>query len=185
MVWGKGGLLNASSGRPLSVSRFRRRHGRPCHLRSLRAGLCLISETSPRLSQASHASTQRCAQLYWRMFALGRMVWIQRGQRAVSRQPGDQRLRGHPFWRGRSRSGMERRGVVAQRQTQRAGRDFRRGSWSGRDYSGRRFRLSHVGDRDRADRRRCSVTSWSRRSRTVFDTTTRSTRSAFTERAAR
>jgi Amt family ammonium transporter len=39
MVWGKGGLLNAFSGRPDPVFRFRRRHGGPHHLRRLGPGL--------------------------------------------------------------------------------------------------------------------------------------------------
>ena len=43
MVWGKGGLLNASLGRTIPYSRFRRRHRRAHHLGSVGAGLRAVS----------------------------------------------------------------------------------------------------------------------------------------------
>ena len=41
MVWGKGGLLNASLGGPISRPGFRRRHGGAHHLGSFGAGCAL------------------------------------------------------------------------------------------------------------------------------------------------
>ena len=75
MVWGKGGLLNAALG-GASPPRLRRRHRRPHHLRSLRAGLRPLSRQARRLSQRSMPPHICRAQLHRRLPALGRLVWL-------------------------------------------------------------------------------------------------------------
>ena len=56
MVWGKGGLLNASFGRSFPDARFCRWHGGTHHLRRIRASLRLVSWETPRLSEGTNAA---------------------------------------------------------------------------------------------------------------------------------
>ena len=53
MVWGKGGLLNASLGGKIPVLRFRRRHGGAHHFRRFGAGLRAVSGQAHGLSKSS------------------------------------------------------------------------------------------------------------------------------------
>ena len=53
MVWGKGGLLNASLGGTNSLLRFRRRHGGAHHFGRFGAGLRAVSGQARRLSRRS------------------------------------------------------------------------------------------------------------------------------------
>ncbi len=87
MVWGKGGLAECGSGRAFPHAGFCRRHGGACHLRSFGAGVRALSGTPSRLSARADASAQRGAEFHRRVPAVGRLVWIQRGQRARRRQP--------------------------------------------------------------------------------------------------
>ncbi len=76
MVWGKGGLLNASLGGRLSDSRLCRRNGRAYYLRRIGAGFGLVSGQACGLSAGADASAQRSAQPDWRLHAVGRLVWL-------------------------------------------------------------------------------------------------------------
>ncbi len=80
MVWGVGGFLNAHR-RPLSISRLRRRHRRPCHFGSFSPCHRHLSRQTHRLSAHHHASSLHGPQLHWRVSAVGRLVRIQCRQR--------------------------------------------------------------------------------------------------------
>ena len=60
MVWGKGGLLNASLGGAIPDAGFCRRHGRAYHLGRFRAGLRLVSGQAARISAGN-----RCRRIAW------------------------------------------------------------------------------------------------------------------------
>ena len=64
MVWGKGGMLNASLGGPSRLS-ILPGNGRAYHLRRVGAGLCPVSRQADRLSAGAYASAQRGAQPDW------------------------------------------------------------------------------------------------------------------------
>ena len=73
MVWGVGGLLNATGGH-IPSPRFRRRNGRPHHQRRLGAGLRALPGQAHRLSANRHAAALAGAELHRRMPALGGLV---------------------------------------------------------------------------------------------------------------
>ncbi len=127
-------------GRALPDARFRRRHGGARHLRGFGAGVRVVSRQTPGISQGIDSAAQRGAQLHRRLSAVGGMVRLQRGKRAGLRKPGHQRVRGHAFCRRCRRGGLGTRRVVAQRQTQRAGRHLGRGRRTGCHHSGFRVR---------------------------------------------
>ena len=82
MVWGKGGLLNASLGGRFPTLDFA--GGTVVHITSgVSALVCaLYLGQAAGLSQRADAAAQRGAQLYRRLPAVGGMVRIQRRQRA-------------------------------------------------------------------------------------------------------
>ena len=88
-------------------------------------------------------------ELHRSMPVVGRLVWIQRRQRALRRQPGDECICGYAF---RGCSGSDRvgwRGMDTQWQAERPGCNFRIGRWLGGNHSGRGFRRTQGGLRDR------------------------------------
>ena len=76
MVWGKGGLLNASLGGRFPTLDFA--GGTVVHITSgVSALICALFLGTPRrLSEGGNATPQCGTQLYRRLSALGRMVWI-------------------------------------------------------------------------------------------------------------
>jgi hypothetical protein len=86
--------------RTLSYIGFCRRYGCPHHFRRFRPGMRFVSRTQNRIPEAEYASTQRGAQLYRRLSAVGRLVWIQRRQRFGRRQSGHERICRHTLCRG-------------------------------------------------------------------------------------
>ena len=56
MVWGKGGFLNASSGRKIPDLRFRGRNGGAHYFRRFGAGVRAVSGQAQGLSAMTHAS---------------------------------------------------------------------------------------------------------------------------------
>ena len=89
MVWGKGGLLNAFLGGKIPTLRFRRRHGCARHLRSLRAGLRIVSRQARGITRMTDEAAQPGAQLHRRLPVVGRLVRVQRRQRAGRLWPGN------------------------------------------------------------------------------------------------
>src|SRR5579864_7316465 len=85
------------------------------------------------------------------MFAVGWLVRIQRGERAWSRRPGDERICRNPLWCGCGGDWMERRGMVAQRKAERARRNFRSGGGACGNHTGSGICESHVGADYRID----------------------------------
>ena len=85
MVWGVGGLLNATGGAH-SQPGLRGRHGGSRHLWSFGAGHLHLPWQARRLPANPHAAAFHGAQLHWRLPAVGWLVRIQRRQRP-GRQP--------------------------------------------------------------------------------------------------
>ena len=85
----------------ISHAGFCRRHSGAHHLRSFRASLRALSRKTRRLSEGTHAAAQRSPQLHRRVPAVGRLVRLQRGQRAQRQRPRHQRIRRHTFRRRR------------------------------------------------------------------------------------
>ena len=75
MVWGVGGLLNATGGAH-SQPGFCRRNGGAYHQRRLGAGVCAVPGQTHRLSAHGHAAALAGAELYWRVPAVGGLVWV-------------------------------------------------------------------------------------------------------------
>ena len=100
MVWGVGGLLNASGGH-IPQPRFCRRHGGAHHQRRLGADLRALSGQTRRLSAHHDAAALAGAELYRRVPAVGGLVRIQRRQRAGRKPAGHQRLCQHALCHGR------------------------------------------------------------------------------------
>jgi len=92
MVWGKGGLLNASPGRAIPDARFCGRDRGARYLGSFGAGVRVVSGQESRVSERADASAQRGAELHWGMHVVGRMVWLQRRERAGGRKSGHERV---------------------------------------------------------------------------------------------
>ena len=144
MVWGKGGLLNASLGGRFPDARFCGRDGRARYLRGFGAGVRAVSGQARGISERADAAAQRCSQLHWRMPAVGGMVRIQCRQRAGAGSLATSAFVATHFARRRGGSWLGRRGMDSQRQAQRAGRNFGRGGWTGRDHSGFGIREAHA-----------------------------------------
>ena len=136
MVWGKGGLLNASLGGRFPTLDFA--GGTVVHVTfgSFGAGLRAVSWKATRISESCDAAAQCGAEFYRGLFAVGRLVWIQRRERTCGWRVSDERVCCDAFWRGRGGDWMERGGMVAQRQTERARCNFRSGGRSCGNYAG-------------------------------------------------
>ena len=81
MVWGKGGLLNASLGGRFPHFGFCRWDGGSHHFRSIRAGLRPVSGQAGRIPERTHAAAQRGSQFHRSVPAVGGMVRFQRWER--------------------------------------------------------------------------------------------------------
>ena len=157
MVWGKGGLLNASLNGKIPCLDFA--GGTVVHVTSgcFGADLRALSRQTRRLSERTVPAALRGAELHRRLHAVGGLVRIQRRQRGQCQRPGHQRLRQYPLRHSGRGDRLERRGVDSQRQAQRPRRDFRRGRRTGRHHPGFGFRAADVGAGDRPGRRQSSA----------------------------
>src|SRR5258706_186919 len=117
-------IIQRLTGRKIPDAGFCRRHRGAHHLRRFRAGLCLVYGKTSRLSEAADASTQHGVELHRGVLAVGRLVRLQRWQRAVLRRPGKQRLCGHAFWSRCGSTKLERCGMAEERTRQRSWRNF-------------------------------------------------------------
>ena len=107
MVWGKGGLLNAYLGGRIPTFDFA--GGTVVHITSgVSALVCaLVSGQARGLSAGSDEAAQHGAERDRRVSAVGRLVRIQRGQRAGGHRSGHQRLCRHALRRGRRGAGLD------------------------------------------------------------------------------
>ena len=82
MVWGKGGLLNASLGGRFPTLDFA--GGTVVHVTSGVSALVCALYLGKRVGypEGTDAAAQRGAEFHWRVPAVGGVVWIQRGERA-------------------------------------------------------------------------------------------------------
>ena len=159
MVWGKGGLLNgvwAASSRRLDFA-----GGTVVHITSGVSALVCALYLGKRngYPQRIDAAAQRGAERHRRVPAVGRLVRIQRRQRAGGGGLATSAFVATHFARRRGGPGLDGdREWMTARQAQRAGRDLGRGGRTGRDHSGVRIRQADAGDDDRLRRRAWSAT---------------------------
>jgi len=152
MVWGKGGLLNASLGGKFPTLDFA--GGTVVHISSgvsaLVCALYLGKRTGyPKQPMPPHS-------LVLSLSAPACCGWDgldQRRQRTGVEFAGHQRLCGDTLCSGRGGAKLECGGVDQERPGQRAGRDFRRGCGTRGDYSSGRIRWPHAGAGNRYYRR--------------------------------
>ena len=154
MVWGKGGFLNAFLGGKMPTFDFA--GGTVVHITSGVSALVCALYLGKRVGfpQRIHEAAQPGAELHRRLPAVGRMVRLQRRQRAGRLRPGHQRLRGHSLRRRRGRARLDCRGMDAQRQAQRARRHLRMRRRPGGHHSGVGLRQAVPRAADRPLRRR-------------------------------
>ena len=126
-------------------ARLRRRHGRAHQLGRLGPDLCPGDRQAPGLRQRRHAAAQPDLHGARRRHAVGRLVRLQRRQRAGVRRPGRQRVL-HDALRGRRRrTGLGRLRMDHARQAERAGRRVGRRRRAGVHYAGRRLCATDAG----------------------------------------
>ena len=154
MVWGKGGLLNASLGGRFPCLDFA--GGTVVHITSGVSALVCALYLGKRLGypKEADAAALRGAELHRRLPAVGGLVRLQRRVGAERGHPGYLRLRRDALRRGGRGPGLERGGVDSERQAQRAGRDLRSGRRPGRHHAGLGLRDADVRALDRPHRRR-------------------------------
>ncbi len=154
MVWGKGGLLNASLGGRFPTLDFA--GGTVVHITSGVSALVCALYLGRRVGfpKEADAAPQCGTQLYRRLPALGGLVWIQCRKRSQRGQSGHQRICRDALRGGHRGDWMGGSGVDSQRQAQRAGSDLRLGRRPGGDHACRRIRRADVGFADRLHRRR-------------------------------
>ena len=184
MVWGIGGLLNASLGGKFPCLDFA--GGTVVHVTSGVSALVTALYLGKRVGypKGAHAAALRGLQLHRRGAALGGLVRLQRGLRARRRYARHLRLRRHPLRRRRRGLRLVRRRVDPQRQALRARRHLGRRRRPGRHHARRRLRHAHVRPCGSASSSASSASSWWSPSKTSSATTIRSMPSASTARAA-
>jgi hypothetical protein len=135
MVWGKGGLLNASLGGKFPCLDFA--GGTVVHISSGVSALVCALYMGKRVGFPKQP-----------MPVVGRLVWIQRRERIGGQRVGRERVCGDAFRGGRGGVWLERGGVAEKRQSQRARRDFRSGGRTGGHHSRSGFCASDAGAGD-------------------------------------
>ena len=111
MVWGKGGLLNASLGGRFPDSRLRGRHGGACDVGGFGADYGALSGKTAGLSEGADAAALGGTELYWGVFVVGGLVWVQCRLGVECRDAGDLGVCGDALWRGSGGDWLERGGV--------------------------------------------------------------------------
>ena len=162
MVWGVGGLLNATGGHIPSLDFA---GGTVVHITTgVSALVCRpLPGQAHRLSANRHAAALAGAQLHRRLPAVGGLVRIQCRQRPGRQPAGHQRLRQHPLCHRRRRPRLDHLRVDSQRQAHRSRRHLRRGRRPGRHHAGLRVSCSHVRACSSALPPASSAPSWSSR----------------------
>jgi hypothetical protein len=155
MVWGKGGLLNAFSGGTIPCFDFA--GGTVVHITSGVSALVCALYLGKRVGYPELAMKPHSMVL---SFIGACLLWV--GLRAGGLAARHERFRGHPFRRGGGYAGLDRGGMDSRRETERAGRYFRRRGGVGGHHAGfglcpavsgaadrimRRHSLLHDGDK--------------------------------------
>ena len=154
MVWGKGGLLNASLGGQVSVPGLCGRDGGACDVGRFGAGDGAVPGQADRVSEGADAAALGGAELYRGVPAVGGLVRVQCRVGAGGGDAGDLGVCGDALWRGGGGDRLERGGVDPAGQAFGAGSDLGRGGRAGGDYAGCGLCDADVGAVDRADRGR-------------------------------
>ena len=186
MVWGKGGLLNASLGGQVPVLRFRRRHGGAHHFGRFGAGVRAVSGQAQRDIRTEPMSPHSLV-----LSSIGAcLLWVgwfgfNAGSALAAVVAGHQRFRRHAFRRGRGGAGWMVAEWMHNGKPSVLGGDFRGGGGTGGDHAGVGFRQADAGDADRLGRGRGVLLDGQRGQTASSATTIRWTRSACTARAER
>ena len=143
MVWGVGGLLNATGGHIPSLDFA---GGTVVHITSGVSALvcCLYLGKRIGYPHTNMPPHSHGAQLHRRLPAVGGLVRLQRRQRAGRQPAGHQRLCQHPLCRRRRGPRLDDLRVDSQRQAHGPGRHLRRGRRPGRHYPGLGLCAAHV-----------------------------------------
>ncbi len=149
MVWGQGGLLNASGGKFPCLDFA---GGTVVHVTSgVSALVCaLYLGKRRRLSNGEDGAPLRRVELYRRVPVVGGLVRIQCGLGALVRSLGHQRLCEHAPWCGGCSDRLDDRGMDQARQAKRAGRHLGGGRRTGCHHAGGGLRAADVGTADRS-----------------------------------
>ena len=154
MVWGKGGLLNASLGGKFPTLDFA--GGTVVHITSGVSALVCALYLGKRVGYPKESMPPHSVVL---SFIGACLLWVgwfgfNAGSALVGGQPCDQRICRDALRRRGGGPGMGGSGMGPQRQAQRARRHLRCRRRPGRDYSCLRVRKADAGTCDRPDRRR-------------------------------
>ncbi len=153
MVWGKGGLLNASLGGRFPTLDFA--GGTVVHITSGVSALVCATYLGRRLGYPKEPMPPHSVVL---SFIGACLLWVgwfgfNAGSALSAGSSGDQRICGHAL-RGRDRGDrLGGGGMDSQRQAQRSGRDLRMRGRTGRDHPGFRICRPDAGAAHRPDRR--------------------------------
>ena len=151
MVWGKGGLLNASLGGRFPMSGFCGRDGGACDVGSFGAGDGAVSGQAAGISEGADAAALGGAEFYRGLPVVGGLVWVQCGLGAELRE----RWRLRRLWRRTLARRLRRlagawRSGFGRESLRRWGRSRVRGR-AGGDYAGGWVCDADVGAVDWAD----------------------------------
>ena len=153
MVWGKGGLLNATLGGIVPTLDFA--GGTVVHITSGVSALVAAIYLGRRVGYPHEPMPPHSVVL---SFIGACLLWVgwfgfNAGSALSAGSPRHQRFRRHPFRRGGRGGGVVRGGMDSKREAQRPGRDFGRGGGTGGDYARLRVCRTHVGSGDWPDSR--------------------------------
>ncbi len=153
MVWGKGGLLNASLGGRFPTLDFA--GGTVVHVTSGVSALVCALYLGKRLGYPKVAMPPHSVVL---SFIGACLLWVgwfgfNAGSALGSRRLGDERICRNTFWCGRGGNWLERGGVDAKRKAERARCNFRSGGGACGNYAGCGICEPNVGADYRIDRR--------------------------------
>ena len=152
MVWGKGGLLNASLGGRFPTLDFA--GGTVVHVTSGVSALVTALYLGKRIGYPKEAMPPHSVVL---SFIGACLLWVgwfgfNAGVGAWGGDAGDFGFRGDALWSSGCGGGLERGGMAAAGEGFGVGRDFWSGGWAGGDYAGGRVCDADVGVVDRVDR---------------------------------
>ncbi len=132
----RGGGGNRWARWPVSVPGLRGRDGGACDLGRERPGDGDLPGQAAGISTEGVHAALGGAELYWRLSAVGGLVWLQCRVGAGCERAGDLGLYCHAVWSGGRSDWVVGGGVASQRKAIGAGRNLRRGGGAGGDYAG-------------------------------------------------